>query len=100
MEYMTPEKLQAGLDSGEIKLVHLYDSKNVLMPRGSMQKESIGVYLLEHLKSSYESWTDPEYGDNPTEPELNTILYKNLMGEAQKAWEDFAKWRESKEKGS
>ena len=66
--------------------VHLYDPKNVLMPRGSMQKESIGPYLLDRLKDGYESWTDGKYGDNPPLPDLIKFLYTNLMGEVEQAW--------------
>jgi len=66
--------------------VHLYNSKNVLMPRGSMQKESIGPYILERLKDGFESWTDDDYGDNPSIPDLIGFLYSNLMGEVENAW--------------
>jgi len=69
--------------------IHLYDAKNVLMPRGSMRKESIGPYLLERLKSSYESWTDPQFGDNPKPNDLLELLHKNLMGEVEQAWIKF-----------
>ena len=71
--------------------VHLYLPENVLMPRGSRQKESIHNYLLEKLKSSWESWTDPKYGDNPNPDELMTTLYNNLINETMNAWEDFLK---------
>lgn len=71
--------------------IHLYDSKNVLMPRGPRQKESIHNYLLEKLQSSYESWTDPKYGDNPDKEKLIQSLYNNLINEAMNAWEDFLK---------
>ena len=69
--------------------IHLYDPKNVLMPRGSMQKESIGPYLLDRLKDSYESWTDPLYGDNPSVSELLQFLFTNLIGEVEKSWLEF-----------
>jgi hypothetical protein len=71
--------------------IHLYDSKNVLMPRGSRQKESIHNYLLEKLQISYESWTDPKYVDNPDKKKLIQSLYNNLINEAMNAWEDFLK---------
>ncbi len=69
--------------------MHLYDSKDVLMPRGSMKKESIGPYLLERLTSSFESWTDDKYGDNPTVPDLIKYLHSNFMGEVEQAWLGF-----------
>jgi len=66
--------------------IHMYNPKDVLMPRGSMEKESIGIYILEHLKNNYESWTDSKYGDNPPLPDLIKYLHTNLMGEMQQAW--------------
>lgn len=69
--------------------IHLYDVKNVLMPRGSMMKESFGLYLLERLQSSYDSWTDPQFGDNPDEYELLQLIHNNLIGEVDKVWINF-----------
>lgn len=71
--------------------IHLYNPKNVLMPRGPRQKESIYEYILERLQSGYESWTDPKYGDNPDREVLVQTLYNNLINEAMNAWEDFLK---------
>ena len=71
--------------------IHLYDVQNVLRPRGHMLKESIGVYLLERLQSAYESWTDPKYGDNPSEVELMEILHRNMMEEVNGAYAEFIK---------
>jgi len=76
------------LPEGAVR-IHLYDAKNVLMPRGSMQKESVGSYLLDRLKSSYEDWTDPKYGNNPSEEDIKTLLHQNLMREAENAWLSF-----------
>ena len=67
--------------------VHLYNAIHVLMPRGSMQKESLGRYLHDKLKSNYESWTDPKFGDNPSKEDLLTIMYKNLQHEVECAWQ-------------
>lgn len=69
--------------------IHLYDARDVLMPRGSMKKESIGPYLLERLKSSFEDWTDVKYGDNPSVSDLIKYLHTNLMGEVEQAWLQF-----------
>lgn len=68
---------------------HLYDYRYVLMPRGSMKKESIGPYLLERLKGCYEDWTDEKYGDNPPLPDLIQNLYTNLNREVEQAWFEF-----------
>lgn len=67
--------------------IHLYNSNNVLMSRGSMKKESVGIYLYEKLKGSYEDWSDPKYGDNPSEEELLNNLRKNLDHEVECAWQ-------------
>lgn len=69
--------------------VHLYDFKNVLMPRGSMEKESIGAYILERLISSFEDWTDEDFGDNPQVPVLMNFMQYNLREEMEQAWERF-----------
>ena len=77
-------------------LVHLYDYKNVLRPRGHMEKESIGPQLLERLLSCYESWTDKKYGDNPEVSMLISQLQKNLKEEVDGAWREFIKRINSK----
>jgi len=69
--------------------MHLYDPRDVLMPRGSMKKESIGPYLLDRLKSNFEQWTDEKYGDNPSVSDLIKYLHTNLMGEVEQAWLQF-----------
>ena len=73
------------IPEGAVKM-HLYDPQNVLMPRGSMKKESIGPYLLERLKNCFEEWSDKSYGDNPSTSDLIKHLHNNLMGEVEKAW--------------
>jgi len=78
-------KDESEIPEGAVR-VHLYNPKNVLMPRGSMKKESIAIYILDHLLSGYEGWTDKKYGDNPPLPTLIKYLYKNLMGEIEQAW--------------
>jgi hypothetical protein len=69
--------------------LHLYDWKNVLMPRGSRQMESIYENIHPRLIGTYESFTDPKYGDNPDKQQLLEQMYLNLMGETYKAWQDF-----------
>ena len=71
--------------------IHLYNCSNVLRPRGHMKKESIGVTVLERLEGTYESWTDPQYGDNPDEYALLEILKQNLQQEVEGAWKEFIK---------
>ena len=81
-------KDESEIPEGAVR-VHLYNPKNVLMPRGSMKKESIGPYLLERLKNNFEDWTDETYGDKPSVPDLIQYLYTNLMGEVEQAWLGF-----------
>ena len=71
--------------------VHLYEFSNVLRPRGHMEKESIGVTILERLISSYEMWTDPKYGDNPDTTTLLKLLQRNMKEEMDGAWREFIK---------
>lgn len=71
--------------------IHLYEFSNVLRPRGHMEKESIGIYILERLISSYESWTDPKYGDNPDTTTLIKLLQDNMKEEMDGAWREFIK---------
>ena len=88
---MKKELLTASnLPKGAIQ-IHLYNCSNVLRPRGHMKKESIGVTVLERLESAYESWTDPQYGDNPDESALLEILKQNLQQEVEGAWKEFIK---------
>ena len=82
--------LQGKIDRGEIKEVHLYNPENILRPRGGvLQKESLGLTILEKLISYYESWTDPRYEDNPDENELLRIMQRNLSQEVEAAWDAF-----------
>ena len=71
-------------------LYHLYRSENLLRPRGGkLQKESLSLKILEQLRSSYESWSDPKYGDSLSKEELFTILAHNLSQEVFYAWDKF-----------
>ncbi len=71
--------------------LHLYKHKNVLRPRGHMQKESIAEYLLQKLLDVYESWTDKRYGDNPDPATLIKLLQDNMKEETDGAWREFIK---------
>jgi hypothetical protein len=86
---LSKEELKQLIDEGRAHRIHLYESKNMLMPRGSMKKESIGLYLLDRIKDAYEDWTDPKYGDNPPKQEVIETLFTNLINEAYAAWDEF-----------
>lgn len=94
---ITTEALADLISSGQGSLVHLYGHENVLHPRGPMEKESVGAYLLERLKGCYDSWTDPEYGDNPPVEELLDTLKDNLLNEALKAFDELLAYAALKE---
>ncbi len=82
--------IASNLPKGAVE-IHLHKCSNVLRPRGHMEKESIGVTILERLEGTYESWTDPKYGDNPHESALLEILKQNLQQEVEGAWKEFIK---------
>lgn len=71
------------------KQVHLYDVSNVLRPRGSMLKESVGLDLCEKLLNYYESWSNPKYADNPDQFTLIKTLKDNLIHETEAAFAVF-----------
>jgi len=70
-------------------LIHMYEFRDVLRPRGHMEKESIGVYMLDKLLSTYKSWTNPKYGDNPDEAILLKLLQINMKEEMDGAFREF-----------
>jgi hypothetical protein len=83
---MTKDK--NSIPDGTIR-IHLYSYHNVLKPRGSMKKESLGNSIYERLADTYEDWTNPDHGDNPSEDELLKQLRKNLLSEVETAWDKF-----------
>jgi len=83
---MTQEK--KSIPKGAIR-IHLYSYRNVLKPRGSMKKESLGLEIYERLKSTFKDWSNSDYGDNPEPDELIRQLRKNLFSEVETAWEKF-----------
>ena len=81
-------KKKKSIPKGAIR-IHLYSYHNVLKPRGSMKKESLGLSIYERLTDTYEDWTNHDYGDNPSEDELLKQLRKNLLSEVETAWDKF-----------
>lgn len=88
---MSQEEINKLIASGEAVQVHLYEFSDVLRPRGHMEKESIGVNILDALLAYYESWTDEKYGDNPDKTTLIKLLQNNLNEEVQGAFREFLK---------
>ena len=81
-------KFAKEIPEGAVQL-HLYEFRNVLRPRGHMEKESISEYILDKLLGAYESWTDPKYGDNPDEATLLKLLQTNMKEEMDGAFREF-----------
>ena len=48
-------KEKNSIPDGAIR-IHLYPCRNVLKPRGSMKKESLGLVIYERLVSTFEDW--------------------------------------------
>jgi hypothetical protein len=71
--------------------VHLYNVKDVLRPRGSMEKESLGEYLTEKYEYLYETWTDPKFGDSVSKEEILVRLYQNAIEEVNVSFGLFLK---------
>ena len=71
----------------EVKQLHIYSFRNILRPRGGLaQKESLSLYILEKLRSYYESWTNPKYADSKPEEEVLLQLKENLEQEVNIAY--------------
>lgn len=69
--------------------VHISPPQNVLRPRGSLEKESLSMHILDRLKVNFEHWTDLKYGDSLTPAKAISILKKNLAEEVEAAWGAF-----------
>ena len=75
--------------SPDAKQVHLYDFENILRPRGTMLKESLGLYICEKLLGYHESWSGDKHSDNPDEFTLMKTLKDNLIEEVEAAFATF-----------
>jgi len=90
LKILTTEEMERRIAAGEtFEQLHLYNPANVLRPRGTMEKESVGDYLLRQLTSSFEEWTNPKYADNPPVDILMKLLCNNLRDECTNALEQF-----------
>lgn len=69
--------------------IHLYNFDNILRPRGSMEKESIGISLYEKFMVEYEHWTNPEYGDKRSPQEVVQKIRENVVEELEQAFIKF-----------
>ena len=76
-------KEKYSIPDGAIR-IHLYPCRNVLKPRGSMKKESLGLVIYDRLISTFEDW------ENKKE---ETIMNH------KKAAQEMIKWAQKKYKG-
>ena len=76
-------KEKNSIPDGAIR-IHLYPCRNVLKPRGSMKKESLGLVIYDRLISTFEDW------ENKKE---ETIMNH------KKAAQEMIKWARKKYKG-
>lgn len=76
-------KEKNSIPDGAIR-IHLYPCRNVLKPRGSMKKESLGLVIYDRLISTFEDW------ENKKE---ETIMNH------KKAAQEMIKWAQKKYKG-
>lgn len=93
---LTKEEIEQLMKEGKLKQVHLGSVEHILKPRGSMKKESIGLYILERLEANFEHWSNPKYSDNPDLGALLFHLKSNLDSECHTAWNRFLKQVNSK----
>jgi len=97
LKKLTPEEetiLLAKIKNGTAQQLHLCSYEDMFKPRGSMQKNSLGAYLLEKLENEFESWTDSKYADNPPADKLLEVMFSNIMEESVTAWTTFVKSKE------
>ncbi|OQX93187.1 MAG: hypothetical protein B6I17_03880 [Tenericutes bacterium 4572_104] len=86
---LSKEEVERLQKEGKLRQIHFYPVEDVLKPRGSMEKESVGMYLLEKLEGNFDHWSDPKYADNPDIGSLLFHLKSNLDSECQAAWNIF-----------
>ena len=98
----TEEEILEAIKEGRAQLVHLYDYKDMLRPRGSMKKESLSQYICDKLMDVFSTWNDPKFADSITdERELIYLIQENLHEEVEIATQEFLKnLRESGVKGA
>ena len=85
---MTTLKPIAELPKGAVR-VHLGSIETTWKPRGSLEKNSLSLELLERLESLQHSWTDGDYGDSLEDHEAAEKLADGLRAEVEVAVEEF-----------
>ncbi|MFW9871491.1 MAG: hypothetical protein ACFFG0_00105 [Candidatus Thorarchaeota archaeon] len=89
LKLIPKEEIEKAIKDGKAKQIHLYPLENILKPRGSLQKESIGLRIFEKLLSNLIHWNDPKYADKPHYKDLLQKLRENLDDEVLMAWTEF-----------
>lgn len=82
MTKATPILLKPGtpLPLGAVQ-VHFGSPETALIPRGSMQKNSLGDMIVDRLLSAWVHWTDKKYADNPHPDDLLNMLLEQSRTE-------------------
>jgi|WetSurSiteA1Bulk_404760.scaffolds.fasta_scaffold01237_4 hypothetical protein len=70
----------------ELKKIRLGSVETILKPRGSMEKESIGLTIFERLEAAIDWWTRRDYEETPSLFEVLATAKKNLDLEVEGAW--------------
>ncbi len=88
MQFKVVNKIPAGA----VQIHWLGTSVQTSMaPRGSLEKESLGLYVLERLESNLEHWMDPQYADSVGEWEGVEALVGGARAELEAAIAAFLK---------
>jgi len=79
-----------GIPEGAVR-IHFGRIETAFCPRGSLEKESLSLSLLERLRDSLEHWTDPKYGDSYSKEEAVRLLLDGFKDEVSIAVKEFVK---------
>jgi len=69
--------------------VHFGSIETTWKPRGSLEKNSLSLDLLNRLRSKLDCWTSEEYGDSLEWEDAAAKLVESLREEVEAAIEEF-----------
>lgn len=70
----------------KVEKIRLGSIETILRPRGSMEKESLGLTIFERLDSAIGWWTRSDYAETPPLSEVLAAARENLLDEVAAAW--------------
>lgn len=76
----------------QAKKVHMGSPDAALAPRGTLQKNSLSLYIYDKLRELHELWTDSQYSDSASDDEMVGILEKALESEVEQALRAYKEW--------